>query len=55
MQKAASRLGCQQSLVARIESGQRRVDVVEVIRWARALGCDPHTYVGVVMEAEANP
>lgn len=33
----ADRLGCQQSLIARIESGQRRVDAVELVILARAL------------------
>jgi transcriptional regulator with XRE-family HTH domain len=34
----ASRLRCHQSFVARIESGERRVDVVELVVLARALG-----------------
>ena len=34
----ADRLQCHQSLVARIESGERRVDVVELIVLARAIG-----------------
>ncbi|KIC45489.1 XRE family transcriptional regulator [Tateyamaria sp. ANG-S1] len=33
----ASRLSCHQSMVARIESGQRQIDVVELIVLARAL------------------
>ncbi|MBT8167484.1 helix-turn-helix domain-containing protein [Ruegeria litorea] len=36
----ASRLGEYQSFVARLESGQRRVDVVELIELARALNFD---------------
>jgi ribosome-binding protein aMBF1 (putative translation factor) len=36
----ADRLDCHQSLVARIESGQRRIDVVEFIVLSRALGFD---------------
>ena len=36
----ALRLRCQQSLVARIESGQRRIDVVEFIVLSRAMGFD---------------
>ena len=34
----AKRLRCHQSFVARVESGQRRVDVIELIVIARAIG-----------------
>ena len=37
----AQRLKCHQSLVARIESGQRRIDVQELVILARALEADP--------------
>jgi transcriptional regulator with XRE-family HTH domain len=37
----AARLGEYQSFVARLESGQRRVDVVEFLALAEALGFDP--------------
>ena len=37
----ASRLGEYQSFVARVESGQRRVDVVEFLDLAELLGFDP--------------
>lgn len=37
----AERLRCHQSLVARIESGERRIDVVELIVLARAIGVEP--------------
>lgn len=36
----AKKLGCHQSFVARIESGQRRIDVIEMIVMARAIGAD---------------
>lgn len=36
----AARLGEYQSFVARLESGQRRVDVVEFIKFAETLGFD---------------
>ena len=36
----ASRLHCHQSMVARIESGERRIDVVELVVLARALGIE---------------
>ena len=37
----ATRLGEYQSFVARLESGQRRVDVVEFVGLAEILGFDP--------------
>lgn len=37
----ADRLGEYQSFVARLESGQRRIDVVEFLDLAEALGLDP--------------
>jgi len=44
----AARLKCHQSMVARIESGQRRIDVVELIVLARALQADPAEIVSCV-------
>lgn len=35
----AEKLRCHQSLIARIESGERRIDVVEMIVLTRAIGC----------------
>ena len=46
----AERLRCHQSLVARIESGQRRIDVVELIIIARAIGVGPEEIVARVSE-----
>lgn len=37
----AGRIGEYQSYVARLESGQRRIDVVEFLEIAEALGFDP--------------
>jgi transcriptional regulator with XRE-family HTH domain len=37
----AARLGEYQSFVARLESGQRRVDFVEFLKLADAIGFDP--------------
>ncbi|WP_152456184.1 MULTISPECIES: helix-turn-helix transcriptional regulator [unclassified Roseivivax] len=50
----ADRLNCHQSLVARIESGQRRVDVVELVVLARAVGFDPFEVLAIV-EAATEP
>ncbi|ETD90259.1 helix-turn-helix domain-containing protein [Rhodobacter capsulatus] len=37
----ALKLRCQQSLIARIESGERRIDVLEFIKIFRALDMSP--------------
>jgi transcriptional regulator with XRE-family HTH domain len=37
----AKKLGEYQSFVARLESGQRRVDIVEFLKLAEVLGFDP--------------
>lgn len=37
----AKALGEHQSLVARLESGQRRIDVIEYISLAKVIGFDP--------------
>jgi len=37
----AATLGKPQSYVSKIESGERRLDVVEFVEFARALGSDP--------------
>lgn len=36
----AKKLKCHQSFVARIESGERRIDVIEMIVLARTIGID---------------
>ena len=47
----AEKLLCQQSLIARLESGERRIDVVELVILSRALGVEPAEMVGKVLEA----
>ncbi len=47
----ATRLRCQQSLVARIESGQRRIEVSEMLIICRALDADPARVLDIVAEA----
>jgi transcriptional regulator with XRE-family HTH domain len=39
--EVAQRLGQYQSYVARVESGQRRIDVIEFLDLAEAIGFDP--------------
>ncbi len=47
----AERPGCHQSLIARNESGQRRIDVVEFLILLRAIGADPGPVLAQVAEA----
>lgn len=47
----AGRLRCHQSFVARIESGQRRIDVAELVILCRALEADPLEMLHVVITA----
>ena len=41
----ASKLGEYQSFVARLESGQRRIDVVELIQLSRVLEFDAKSFI----------
>lgn len=50
-QDVAERLGKPQSFVSAYEAGQRRVDVLELARIARALGLEPELVFGEVMRA----
>ena len=47
-EQLAKKLGEYQSFVARLESGQRRVDVVELVELARILNFDPIDAVRIV-------
>ena len=50
----AGRLKCHQSFVARIESGERRIDVIELIVLARAIGTDVRDFL-LIAEKETEP
>lgn len=47
----AERLGEYQSFVARLESGQRRVDVVEFVNIAKVLSFDPSLAIRFIAKA----
>jgi transcriptional regulator with XRE-family HTH domain len=46
--EVAERLGRPQSFVAKYEGGERRLDVIELIEVAQALGADPGRLVRAV-------
>ncbi len=41
----ATRLGKPQSHIAKIESGERRVDLIEVLLFCEAVSLDPHELI----------
>lgn len=48
--KLAEELHCHQSMIARVESGQRRIDVIELIIIARAIGVDPQVIIDSIRD-----
>lgn len=48
----AAQLGEYQSFVARLESGQRRVDVIEFLRLAEILNFDPAAVIGRLISVQ---
>lgn len=40
-QTVADALGWQQSIIAKIETAQRRIDVIELVRLSKVVGFDP--------------
>ena len=48
--EVAARLKTSQTVIARIESGERRVDVVEFIDLARVLRIDPRNVLSQLMQ-----
>ena len=54
-QEVADRLGKPQSYVAKVERNERRIDVVEFISLANALGVDPARLFGAVLATIEKP
>lgn len=50
-QEVADRLGKPQSYVAKVEGVERRIDVVEFIALARAIGVDPNWLFQMVLQS----
>jgi len=50
-QELADRLKRPQSYVAKIETGERRLDVVEFVEWFQALEADPEAAVSAISAA----
>jgi len=46
----AARMSINQSIIAKIESGERRLDVVEFLKLCEAIGVDAREIIGRVME-----
>ena len=55
-QALAKKLGRPQSFVAKYEGGERRIDVIEFIAIARALGADPlKLFKGFLVDMPSKP
>ena len=48
----AVRLHRPQSYVAKVETGERRLDVAEFVEYARALGLEPAGLLALILEGE---
>jgi len=48
--EVAARVGQQQSFVAKYEGGERRLDVIEFVRVAKALNADPHEILRALLD-----
>lgn len=51
-QEVAARLGKPQSFVSKIENGERRLDVTELLEVLHTLGVDPHKFIDWLQNSE---
>ncbi|WP_322026384.1 helix-turn-helix transcriptional regulator [Burkholderia sp. BCC1977] len=49
-QEVADRLGRPQAFVSKVESGVRRLDVVELLDFLRVLDVDPHALIDALLD-----
>lgn len=49
-QEVADRLGRPQAYVSKVESGARRLDVVELLDFLKALGVDPRLFIDAFLD-----
>lgn len=49
-QDVADRIGRPQGFVSKVESGSRRLDVIELLDFLRALDADPHEFIDLLLE-----
>ncbi|CAJ6822935.1 XRE family transcriptional regulator [Burkholderia pseudomallei] len=49
-QDVADRIGRPQGFVSKVESGSRRLDVIELLDFLRALEADPHKFIDRLLE-----
>jgi transcriptional regulator with XRE-family HTH domain len=48
--KFAKRLNVIYSLISKIETGDRRLDVVEACKYCKALNVDPHELIDIILD-----
>lgn len=51
-QDLADRLSRPQSYIAKVETGERRLDVVEFIEWASAIDSSPPELISAIMNTD---
>lgn len=47
----AEKLELHHSIIGKIETGERRIDAIELVKYCQSLGISPHEAVDVIIEA----